>query len=441
MTRKLLVGGIIGLIIGAASWLFTRDKAPTPKLPLLPELSLRAVGLVPTAPVPMHTTQTLHVTSGDNLMTLLVGAGIKRTEAHRALEAMGRVYSPRKIKPGLEITVETRPPGAGQLRPLNSPSATEPARLSGFSFAPDVERTVAVVRRGQGPAFETRIIKRPLTIRQAYRAQTIESSLYQSAVQAGLRANVIDQLIRIYSYDVDFQRDIRTGDYFEVIFNSYDDDTGAEVKSGDILYSKLTLSGREIRLYRFEQGTGFDDYYNEKGQSAKKALMRTPIDGARLSSRFGRRKHPILGYTKVHKGIDFAAPRGTPIYAAGDGVIERANRFSSYGNYIRIRHTGGLKTAYAHLNGFAAGISANKRVKQGQVIGYVGTTGRSTGPHLHYEVLRNGRQINPLKIKISSGKPLTGQDKVRFATEREKIDQLRVTLNPLKPATATDREQ
>ncbi len=438
MTRRLLIGGIIGSMIGAAFWLFTLDKAPPPKLPLLPELALQSVGLVPTAPVPARITQTLRVNSGDNLMTLLIGAGIKRAEAHRAIEAMERVYSPRKIKPGFRITVETRPPGAGRLRPLNSPLAPEPGQLSGFSFVPDVERIVAVVRRGQNSEFEARITKRPLTIRQVYRTRTIESSLYQSAVQAGLRANVIDQLIRIYSYDVDFQRDIRAGDRFEVIFNSYDDDTGAEVKSGDILYSKLTLSGTDIRLYRFEQGTGFDDYYNEKGQSAKKALMRTPIDGARLSSRFGRRKHPVLGYTKLHKGIDFAAPRGTPIYAAGDGMVERANRFGSYGNYIRIRHAGGLKTAYAHLKGFAAGISANKRVKQGQVIGYVGTTGRSTGPHLHYEVLRNGRQINPLKIKVSSGKPLTGEDKVRFATEREKIDQLRATL---KPAAATDKGQ
>ena len=431
MTRKLLIGGIIALVIAVAFWLLTRDNAPPPPAPLLPELTLRAVGLVPTAPIPTRITQTLRVNSGDNLMTLLIGAGIERTEAHRAIEAIGRVYSPRKIKPGLEITVETRPPDAGQFRPLNSPPAPEPVQLSGFSFAPDVERIVKITRRGQDPAFEARIIKRPLTIHKVYRAQTIESSLYQAAVQAGLRANVINQLIRIYSYDVDFQRDIRAGDYFEIIFNSYDDDTGAEVKSGDILYSALTLSGTEIRLYRFEQGTGFDDYYNEKGQSAKKALMRTPIDGARLSSRFGRRKHPVLGYTKMHKGIDFAAPRGTPIYAAGDGVIERANRFSSFGNYIRIRHAGGLKTAYAHLNGFAAGISANKRVKQGQVIGYVGTTGRSTGPHLHYEVLRNGRQINPLKMKISSGQPLTEQDKIRFATEREKIDQIRATLKTM----------
>ena len=197
-----------------------------------------------------------------------------------------------------------------------------------------------------------------------------------------------------------------------------------------MLYATLILGGKRIELHRFTPESGRTDYFGPDGQSVRKTLMRTPIDGARISSGFGRRKHPVLGYTKMHRGTDFAASRGTPVYAAGDGVIERSSRNGAYGNYIRIRHNGTYKTAYAHLNGYAKGIRSGARVKQGQVIGYVGTTGRSTGPHLHYEVHVNGKQVNPRKIKMPSGEKLKGKDLEAFAAARHELQQLyQETLN------------
>jgi murein DD-endopeptidase MepM/ murein hydrolase activator NlpD len=190
-----------------------------------------------------------------------------------------------------------------------------------------------------------------------------------------------------------------------------------------VLFASLTLSGKKKAIYRFKGDDGHTEYFDEEGRSAQKALMRTPIDGARLSSGFGQRRHPILGYNKMHRGVDFAAPSGTPIYAAGNGTIVYAGRKGGYGNYIRIRHNGNYDTAYAHMTGFARGMRVGRRVNQGQVIGYVGTTGRSTGPHLHYEVLRQGQQVNPMRIRMPSGRTLAGAEMKRFQGLRAALDQ------------------
>ena len=216
------------------------------------------------------------------------------------------------------------------------------------------------------------------------------------------------------------------------MYNQVSDDSGKVVKSDVIKYATLTLSGNPVRIYRFKNKDGHNNYYNEKGHSAEKALMRTPIDGARLSSGFGRRKHPILGYTKMHKGVDFAAPRGTPIYAAGNGTVTYAARKGGYGNFISIRHNGTYTTAYAHMKGFRRGVRKGSRVNQGQVIGYVGTTGRSTGPHLHYEIRKNNRQVNPLRIKMPSGNKLKGKQLVTFLTAKDQIDDAYAAL-PMGP--------
>ncbi|MCK5275569.1 MAG: M23 family metallopeptidase, partial [Alphaproteobacteria bacterium] len=228
--------------------------------------------------------------------------------------------------------------------------------------------------------------------------------------------------IRIFSWDVDFQRDIRKGDGFEVMYERFFDDNGELAHNGEVVYASLTLSGKRHAVYRHILKNGDVDYFDEKGQSAKKALMRTPIDGARLSSGFGKRKHPILGYTKMHKGLDFAAPRGTPIYAAGNGTVNYAGKKGGYGNYVRIRHNGTYQTAYAHMSGIARGVRKGKRVNQGQVIGYVGTTGRSTGNHLHYEVIRNGKFINSRRMHLPSGKALKGDDLAAFTAMTEEAN-------------------
>lgn len=220
---------------------------------------------------------------------------------------------------------------------------------------------------------------------------------------------IIVELIRIFSYDVDFQREIRKGDQFEIFYERKISEDGRRVQEGEILYARLNIKGEDIHLYRHvPEGKDFAEYFHEDGQSSKKALMKTPIEGARLSSSYGRRKHPVLGYTRMHKGVDFSAPTGTPIMAAGDGVVERASWFGSFGNYVRIRHNGSYKTIYAHMSKYGRGIKKGVRVRQGQIIGYVGATGRVTGRHLHYEVYKDGTQVNPLSLKMPSGIKLTG---------------------------------
>ncbi|WP_419905903.1 M23 family metallopeptidase [Kiloniella sp.] len=394
-----------------------------------------AVGAVPTeiAPellIPSDIEKLVTVSSGDTLMSLLVTAGATRSEAHGAITALSDVYSPRKIRPGLDIALTFAPPIAAE----EIETARDVGPLRAMQFQPSVERIVKVsTTEGETSKYIAEEIQRPLTMRVGRSTNEITSSLYLAATNVGVPNDIMIKLIRAYSFDVDFQREIQKGDSFEVVYEAYYDEDNNLARTGEMIYGNLTLSGDDLQLYRYTPSSGFTDYFNEKGQSAKKALMRTPVDGARLSSRFGKRKHPVLGYNKVHKGVDFAAPRGTPIYAAGDGVIVRANRFSSFGNYVKIRHHSGYETAYAHLKGFAKGMKKSKRVRQGQVIGYIGTTGRSTGPHLHYEVLFNGRQVNPLGVKLPAGEKLKSADLKKFKVEKQKIDSM---MNELKKPAA-----
>jgi murein DD-endopeptidase MepM/ murein hydrolase activator NlpD len=273
-------------------------------------------------------------------------------------------------------------------------------------------------------SFEARLEDLPSLTLTRHVQGVIDDSLFLSAYREGLPNSVIVNMIRIFSFDVDFQREIRKGDRFEIFYERKMSEDGRRVEEGNILFARLTLRGKPISLYRYKPAKAlFADYFHDTGQSAKKALMRTPIEGARLSSYYGKRKHPVLGYTRMHKGLDFGAPTGTPIMAAGDGIVERASRYGAYGNYVRIRHNGTYKTAYAHLSKYGRGIKAGRRVKQGQVIGYVGATGRVTARHLHYEVLVNGKQVNPLRLKIPTGITLKGTDKKKFLTLAGDIDQ------------------
>jgi len=252
----------------------------------------------------------------------------------------------------------------------------------------------------------------------------INSSLYIAAKNAGMPIPVLMEVVKLYSFDVDFQREIKSGDEFEVMYQLQHNKSGDLVSSGPVLRSVLTLDGEKLPLYRFEHEKGYFDYFDSDASSVRKALMRTPLDGARISSGFGKRKHPILGYTKMHKGVDFAAPRNTPIFAAGDGIIELSRKNGGYGNYIRIRHNSDYKTAYAHLARFGKGIKEGRRVKQGDVIGYVGTTGRSTGPHLHYEIIFRSKQVNPLKVRMPKGVKLKNDDYNFFIKARDRLDNI-----------------
>lgn len=266
------------------------------------------------------------------------------------------------------------------------------------------------------------IVTRPLSQKSAFFKGTISSSLSKDAEKSGLSQTMVRELIRLFSYSIDFQRGLKKGDTFSVLVERlYDPETGTEF-AGDLIYAKLELKCFSITFYRFVTADGRREYYTEKGEGVKRALLKTPIDGAKISSHFGLRQHPILGYSLMHRGVDFSARMGTPIMAAGDGLIERAGRFGAYGHYIRIRHTNEYSTAYAHLSRYANGIRAGKRVKQGEIIGYVGTSGRSTAAHLHYEVLHYGKQINPQTMKMPSQKKLTGTLKKAFERQKKNID-------------------
>jgi murein DD-endopeptidase MepM/ murein hydrolase activator NlpD len=256
----------------------------------------------------------------------------------------------------------------------------------------------------------------------------INSSMYQAAEKEKIDPEVIVNFAGIFGFEIDFQRDIRRGDIFQIVYDKYVDDGGELQKNGDIIYAYMKNNGREIALYRFVDQKGIPGYYRTNGKSIEKALMKTPINGARLSSTFGMRKHPILGYNKMHRGTDFAAPTGTPIMASGSGIIEQVGWNGAYGKYIRIKHNSKYKTAYAHLNGYARGIKKGAKVRQGQIIGYVGSTGRSTGPHLHYEVLVNGKRMNSQRLKLPSGRTLRGEDREKFEISRIKIDVMRSNL-------------
>lgn len=337
----------------------------------------------------------IKISSGDTMAGALQSIGVSGADAYRAVKAMGKNYNPRSIKPGQVIVAHLTPieDGGIELGALN------------MKISPVKE---LVITRDDRARFSSDISEKEVMLQTKAANAVIETSLYGSAAREGIPATIVAEMIKVYSYDVDFQRDIRKGDEVELLYETYETEDGDFARYGNIIYANLTVDGKKMPVYRYESKDGIVDYYRENGVSLKRILMQTPIDGARMSSGYGMRHHPVLGYNKMHKGVDFAASRGTPIYAAGNGVIDKAGRNGGYGNYIRIRHKNGLKTAYAHMKKFARGMKNGKRVVQGQIIGYVGTTGRSTGPHLHYEVLRNGKQVNPKSIKSSSGTKLTG---------------------------------
>ena len=249
----------------------------------------------------------------------------------------------------------------------------------------------------------------------------IKNNLYSSAVEAGVEPNIIVEFARIFGFEVDFQRDIRQGDWFEILYEKFEDDNNKVRDTGKIIYASMYVNGEEINLYNFKFNN-IEDFYDIKGKSITKSLMKTPINGARLSSSFGMRKHPILGYNKMHRGTDFAAPSGTPIMASGSGTVTRARWCGGGGNCVKIKHNSTYETIYAHMKAFAKGIKEGRKVKQGQIIGYVGSTGLSTGPHLHYEVLVNGKKVNSQRLKLPSGKTLSGDEREQFELDRIKID-------------------
>ena len=277
--------------------------------------------------------------------------------------------------------------------------------------------------------YKSQVFLRPTIEEETLIRGVIKNNLYISALKSGIPEKTLLEMISLLGFSVDFQREIRSGDSFEVLFTKEIDIlSNLVIQTKPIKYVSMSLSGNKLNFFNYEDKFGFPQYYDENGKSSKRTIMKTPINGARLSSRYGNRKHPILGYTKMHRGLDFAAPTGTPVFAAGDGIIEKAGWNGSYGKYIRIRHTGTYKTAYAHLSGFHKNVRSGKRVSQGKIIGYVGTTGRSTGPHLHYEVIKNNIQVNPMRIKLPAGKNISKGDINNYKNHVQKILNQKIAL-------------
>ena len=300
-------------------------------------------------------------------------------------------------------------------------------KITSFLFPISRTKKIQLTRNSETNLFEKKIIITNLIKKIIYREGKILQSLYKTAIDLNVQPNIIIEYARIYGFQVDFQRDIRKNDNFKIMYEVFEDEDGEVFETGNILFADLKLSGVNNSLYYFDK-RGSEGHYDNNGKSVEKALMKTPINGARLSSSFGMRKHPIDGFNKMHRGTDFAAPSGTPIMASGSGVVTRARWCGGGGNCIKIKHNSTYETIYAHMKNFARGIKEGVRVKQGQIIGYVGSTGKSTGPHLHYEVVVNGKKVNSQKLKLPSGKTLKGKERKVFEVEKIKLDVLKSEL-------------
>ena len=298
-----------------------------------------------------------------------------------------------------------------------------------ISFIFPVSRTekIQLSRNQDIDLFRKTTIITNLNKKIIFKEGKITKSLYKTAFDLNVQPNIIIEFARIYGFQVDFQRDIRKNDNFQIMYETFEDDNGKVFETGNIIFADLKLSGKNNELYYFNKKKN-EGHYDKNGKSVEKALMKTPINGARLSSAFGIRKHPIDGFNKMHRGTDFAAPMGTPIMASGSGLITRARWCGGGGNCVKIKHNSTYETIYAHMKNFARGIKEGVRVKQGQIIGYVGSTGKSTGPHLHYEVVVNGKKVNSQKLKLPSGKTLKGKERKIFEVEKIKLDVLKSEL-------------
>ena len=374
------------------------------------------------------------VKSGDNLINVLTKeVGVSNSDAYNILSALKKVFNISQLKAGQTINMKYRI----LINQDQNGRIDEKAVLEELVIEPEEKETEIVVSLEKDNTYKAR--KSKITLNKNYLKYKVKinDSLYSDGISAGIPANVMLEFIKLFSFDIDFQRDLRKGDTFEILFESYTTDSGKRVKDGEILFASFENQGRQYEMYRYD-GNNNTNYFNRNGQSVQKSLLRTPINGARISSGFSvRRKHPVLGYTRAHKGIDFAAPIGTPFYAAGSGTVvkvvknckvgeRRCN--GGFGNYVLIRHTNNYSTEYAHISRVANNIKAGTKVKQGQTIAYVGNTGITTGPHLHYGVVYNRERINPNRVKSLPSIKLIGKDLINFKKEVDKIDLYRLNI-------------
>jgi len=351
------------------------------------------------------------INKGDTIQKILRKYKVQNSEIQRVINQYKKFGKPNQLLVGQKIDII-----------IKKEAATKKNSIIKFSVPITKSTTIEITKNEENEIISKKIITK-LYKKKILSENIIKNNLYSSAIEARVNPDTIIEFARIFGFEIDFQRDIRKNDYFKIIYEKYFDENGKFIKSGSILYAHMSVNGREISLYKFGDDKTYG-YFDINGKSVEKALMKTPINGARLSSPFGMRKHPILGYNKKHLGTDFAAPEGTPIMASGTGTITRAKWCGGGGNCIKIKHNSTYETIYAHLKNFAKGIKVGKKVKQGQIIGYVGSTGMSTGPHLHYEVIVNGKKVNSQKLKLPSGKILKDEERNLFEIHRIKTDVL-----------------
>jgi len=371
---------------------------------------LSATDMQPPAPPSHHVEGRLE--RRETLTGLVRRLGAPADEAASALQTLydDDLIDPRRLLPGLEAE-----------------AFLDDGHLTALSVRAEPGRNLFITR-GLDGEWTAAALNARLTHQYKRVAAPIDTSIYETALGLGAGDQQVVDFASVFAYDVDFQREIHPGDSFEMVYDTFTDETGTPVKTGNLLYASLNGQALKRSFYRFTPSDdGETDYFDSNGESATKFLMKTPINGARISSSFGNRKHPISGYTRLHKGTDFAAPTGTPVYAAGNGTVEWAARRGGYGNYIIIKHANGYKTAYAHLSRYAKGLKAGKRVRQGEIIGYVGSTGASTGPHLHYEVYIKGAPVNAMNLKLPTGRKLaeTPAMLAEFEAARDAVDAIR----------------
>ena len=353
------------------------------------------------------------ISKGETFDKILNRYSIPKNEINKLKKILSSNYDLNNLKTGLVIKFT--------LDESNSKN------INNFLFPISRTEKVQLTKNLETNLFEEKILITNLNKKIVFKEGKILQSLYKTAVDLNIKPGIVIEFARIYGFQVDFQRDIRKNDNFQIMYEVFEDDNGKIFETGNIIFADLKLSGVNNSLYYFNK-KGSKGHYDANGKSVKKALMKTPINGARLSSSFGMRKHPIDGFNKMHRGTDFAAPMGTPIMASGDGVITRARWCGGGGNCIKIKHNSTYQTIYAHLKNFGRGIKEGVRVKQGQIIGYVGSTGKSTGPHLHYEVIENGKKINSQKLKLPSGKILKNNERRLFEVDKIKLDVLKSEL-------------
>ncbi len=354
------------------------------------------------------------VKEGDNYESIINKIQIANKEKKLFLETVNKNKKIKILRPSQKIYFK--------IDKKNNP------KIENFVIEVSKKKEIKYTRDYEKNIFYSKILQKDLTKVITYKESIITNSLYQTALGLEIMPNVIIEFARLYGFQVDFQRDIWKNDSFQIIYEEFLNKDGKVIETGNIIFSNLNLQNQDLKLYRHEYEKDKIDYFDESGKSMRKTLMKTPINGARLSSSFGKRKHPILGFTKMHTGTDFAAPTGTPILASGDGLVVRAQWCGGGGNCVKIKHNRVYQTVYAHMSKFGRGIKKGARVKQGQIIGYVGSTGLSTGPHLHYEVIENGKKINSQKLKLPSGKILKGDQRKIFEVNKIKIDVLKSNL-------------